>query len=83
MNYFMAVTKEGGLYGWGMNNRLRMGIISSDGVILPTSIPMPAKIKTVACGQWHSLALSETGIAFSAGDGKHGELGRDGGAAFA
>lgn len=83
MNYFLAVSKEGQLFGWGSNTRNRIGMAGpTEGVVRPTLIPIVAKILKVSCGTWHSLALSDAGIVFSAGDGKKGELGRDGGSGF-
>jgi len=83
-NSFMALSHEGALYGWGVNARNRIGASPpSDGNLAPTFISLKAKIVSVSCGSWHTLALSDSGIAFSAGDGKKGELGRSGGSSFA
>ena len=45
---------------------------------VPAKLSFPEPIKTVSCGQWHMLALSTSGVVYSAGSNKNFELGREG-----
>ena len=46
--------------------------------MVPIEIPLGLRIEKVSCGYWHTLCLTDTGIAMSAGYGKNGELARAG-----
>ena len=42
---------------------------------IPTLIPMPKKILSVAIGMYHVIAVTENEEAYSWGHGMHGQLG--------
>lgn len=74
-----ALTDDGQVYGWGTfrSNDGILGFNSSTRVQpTPTLIPYLKKIKHLACGANHVLALSETGAVFSWGSGQQNQLGR-------
>ena len=61
----IAVTKDGALFGWGYNGHgnLGLGHINSP-VLAPTKIQQNItgiKISKVACGDYHTLVLSDSG----------------------
>ena len=61
----LAVTKDGALFGWGYNGHgnLGLGHINSP-VLAPTKIQQNItgiKISKVACGDYHTLVLSDSG----------------------
>ena len=77
MDHVLGVSRHGDLHSFGLNGRGQLG----HGDILPRTQPTLVKglagIKTlsVACGNWHSLALSEFGDVYSFGWNEHGQLG--------
>lgn len=74
-----AVTDDGQVYGWG-TFRSNDGILGFDAQskvqMTPTLIPTLKKIKHLACGDNHVLALDEKGAVFSWGSGQQNQLGR-------
>jgi alpha-tubulin suppressor-like RCC1 family protein len=54
---------------------------ASSDVLLPIRILLPLlnsiKLRSIHCGNRHSIAISEDGVAFSWGDGKFGQLGHN------
>ncbi|PKX99900.1 RCC1/BLIP-II protein [Aspergillus campestris IBT 28561] len=74
-----ALTDEGQVYGWG-TFRSNDGILGFDAdntvQLAPTLIPSLKKIKHLACGDNHVLALNDKGAVFSWGSGQQNQLGR-------
>ncbi|SCU96776.1 LAMI_0F07712g1_1 [Lachancea mirantina] len=72
-NHSFALTREGKLYAWGLNQFGQCGVTSEveDGalVTIPTEVVLPqdVKVKMVAAGEHHSLVLSEDGRLFTFG----------------
>ena len=83
----MAVTSEGDLYTWGLNNYGQLGQ-SSRKDQTTSKIPQlvqftkasesaskKEKVKSVACGSWHSVAVTSEGELYSWGRCDMGQLG--------
>lgn len=85
-NFSMILTEEGNVYSFGSNHKGRLGLgpPKSDGpqkpdesdYFTPQLVPLIKNIVKIECGVWHSIALDQTGQAFSAGYNGYGELGR-------
>ncbi|XP_042235207.1 uncharacterized protein LOC121874922 isoform X2 [Homarus americanus] len=75
-NHMLAVT-DNGVYGWGSNKYGQVGIGGTGRCPRPTLLAsLEGKgIISVACGQFHSLAVSEDGKLYTWGWGVHGQLG--------
>ncbi len=74
-----AVRKTGAVVCWGDNEEGESGQANfAKDVDLPSPIPLPAKVKAVACGTDHSCALLENGAVYCWGDGSDGQLGNGG-----
>ncbi|KAF2553300.1 hypothetical protein F2Q68_00036858 [Brassica cretica] len=75
--FTMALTQEGQLWNWGANSNYELGRGDNLGGWEP--IPVPSlegvRITQIACGGYHSLALTEEGKVLSWGHGGHGQLG--------
>ncbi|KAH7485688.1 putative E3 ubiquitin-protein ligase HERC3 [Phytophthora ramorum] len=73
---------NGHVFAWGSNSRGQLGFLSpatpSTAVEIPTVVAdlRGTYMSSVACGEYHSLALSSDGRVFSWGCNKYGELGR-------
>ncbi|POM75954.1 Hypothetical protein PHPALM_6866 [Phytophthora palmivora] len=73
---------NGHVFGWGSNARGQLGFLSPG--FPSTAIETPSVVgdlrglymSSVACGEYHSLALSSDGRVFSWGCNKYGKLGR-------
>ncbi|PYI12108.1 putative Ran exchange factor Prp20/Pim1 [Aspergillus sclerotiicarbonarius CBS 121057] len=74
-----ALTDDGQVYGWG-TFRSNDGILGFDAShkvqFTPSLIPSLKKIKHLACGDNHVLALNDKGAVFSWGSGQQNQLGR-------
>ncbi|KAK2760365.1 hypothetical protein FQN54_002435 [Arachnomyces sp. PD_36] len=74
-----VLTDEGLVYGWG-TFRGNEGILGFDADSevqnTPVLIPGLKKIKQIACGDNHVLALDDKGAVFSWGSGQQNQLGR-------
>lgn len=58
----LALSKEGQVYAWGGNEYLQCGIDEGyRDVLLPTMCVPNLRVRQVACGGMHSLALTEDG----------------------
>ncbi|OWY98135.1 hypothetical protein PHMEG_00031171, partial [Phytophthora megakarya] len=72
---------NGHVFGWGSNSRGQLGFLSPG--FPSTSVEAPSVVgdlrglymSSVACGEYHSLALSSDGRVFSWGCNKYGKLG--------
>ncbi|XP_010858470.1 PREDICTED: probable E3 ubiquitin-protein ligase HERC6 isoform X2 [Bison bison bison] len=74
----LAVCHKGRVFAWGAASEGQLGIGEfKETTFIPKKIKTLAGIKIiqVACGHYHSLALSEDGQVFSWGTNSHGQLG--------
>lgn len=74
--HVLGVTENGIAYGWGINIDGRLG----DGTTVDKSSPVTViggitNWKQLSAGAYHSLGVTETGIAYSWGSGASGALG--------
>jgi alpha-tubulin suppressor-like RCC1 family protein len=81
-NHALALSSDGTVYAWGSNS---YGQLAQDPAKLPkSSLPVavpfspPQRIRTIACGAQHSLAISTAGELFTFGLDGDGQLGRTG-----
>ncbi|KYQ94330.1 hypothetical protein DLAC_04627 [Tieghemostelium lacteum] len=74
-------TDQGIVYSWGYNYHGQCGNTKNQSVRLPTLIRFPGDgttvIKSISCGESHTLALSEQYQVFSWGCNKWGQLGHN------
>ncbi|XP_043726684.1 probable E3 ubiquitin-protein ligase HERC6 isoform X1 [Cervus elaphus] len=74
----LAVCHKGRVFAWGAASEGQLGIGElKEATFIPKKIKTLAGIKIiqVACGHYHSLALSKDGQVFSWGQNSHGQLG--------
>ncbi|XP_073987726.1 E3 ubiquitin-protein ligase HERC2 isoform X1 [Rhodnius prolixus] len=81
-SYSAAINDKGELFTWGRGNYGRLGHGNSEDVSIPivVSALKGQHIVDVACGSGdaQTLAVTETGLVYSWGDGDYGKLGRGG-----
>ncbi|CAN6205056.1 unnamed protein product [Urochloa humidicola] len=75
--FTMALTSDGQLWSWGANSNFELGRGSNFSDWRPQLVPSLKNIRViqVACGGYHSLALTDEGEVLSWGHGGHGQLG--------
>ena len=77
VDHVLLLTDTGCVYSYGLSTRGQLG----HGDIYPVKEPCLVealagiRVKAIACGNWHSLALSEYGDVYSWGWNEHGQLG--------
>ncbi len=73
----LAITTKGHLLSWGFNDDGELGIGTQTASLRPVRVEFPAgvKVRIVAAGQQHSLAVSTTGQLYGWGFNQDGELG--------
>jgi alpha-tubulin suppressor-like RCC1 family protein len=76
--YFIALTAEGQVWGWGVPKHCRFGINSNDDVKVPTLLPLKIKIIKIAAGNWHSLLIDNEYQIHGCGHNKYGAVGISG-----
>ena len=71
------VSNSGAVYAWGKNNKGQLGLGDTDDRMFPTQVRSlrNQKICYIACGQEHTICLTEDGGVFSFGSGQYGQLG--------
>ncbi|KAG7333755.1 hypothetical protein KOW79_002162 [Hemibagrus wyckioides] len=79
-DHSLALCDSGQVFSWGAGGEGQLGLISPVAKCLkptPAQIHLPLQIPVVqvACGNFHSLALSKGGEVFSWGQNKYGQLG--------
>eukprot|EP01125_Pyxidicula_operculata_P019071 TRINITY_DN688_c0_g1_i2.p1 TRINITY_DN688_c0_g1~~TRINITY_DN688_c0_g1_i2.p1 ORF type:complete len:561 (+),score=101.06 TRINITY_DN688_c0_g1_i2:41-1723(+) len=76
-NFSIALTKTGKLYCWGENKNGQLGLKDTETRITPTRITFfdDKPVKTVGCGDYHTLVITETGDMYAFGNNKYGQLG--------
>ncbi|CAA7406835.1 unnamed protein product [Spirodela intermedia] len=75
--FTMALSSEGKLWSWGANSNYELGRGNNVSDWRPKQISslQDVNIIQVACGGYHSLALTDRGEVLSWGHGGHGQLG--------
>ncbi|XP_006889079.1 PREDICTED: probable E3 ubiquitin-protein ligase HERC4 isoform X3 [Elephantulus edwardii] len=74
----LALNDKGQLYAWGLDTDGQLGLLGSEECIrVPRNIKSLSDIQIVqvACGYYHSLALSKASEVFCWGQNKYGQLG--------
>lgn len=75
----VAVSSDGDVYSWGCGEEgaTGLGAASLDSVVavLPTLVNGVERVKSVACGSRHTLALTEEHTLYAWGWGTYGQLG--------
>ncbi|KAF2075423.1 hypothetical protein CYY_003252 [Polysphondylium violaceum] len=76
-DHSMALDDLSTLYVWGNGSGGRLGLGTSDVVQVPTVLKFFTEIlvKSIACGQEHSMVLTQDGQVYSWGNGLMGKLG--------
>lgn len=79
----LATDVNGHVFAWGSNTRGQLGFLThssaeSPTVVTPTLVTdlRGTYVSSVACGEYHSLALSSSGRVFSWGCNRYSKLGR-------
>ncbi|XP_044798112.1 probable E3 ubiquitin-protein ligase HERC4 isoform X7 [Bubalus bubalis] len=74
----LALNDKGQVYAWGLDSDGQLGLLGSEECIrVPRNIKSlsDVQIVQVACGYYHSLALSKASEVFCWGQNKYGQLG--------
>lgn len=75
----MAVNEWGQLFSWGSNTSGQCGLENDSSATYPSPKLVKSlatkQIVQIACGQFHSLALTNSGELYSFGSNLHGQLG--------
>lgn len=77
----LALSRDGNVWAWGKNGWGQCGVDSVTATVLPTLVKFPSTdrgpvvITQVACGGYHSLALSAAGPVYAWGRNTFGQLG--------
>src|SRR5262249_37934154 len=75
----LALRTHGTIYAWGDNTSGQLGVSridsSPDGSPTPVKLLAGIKIKALAAGKYHSLAVGSDGTVYAWGDNTAGELG--------
>jgi E3 ubiquitin-protein ligase HERC2 len=74
-----AVTAKGRLYTWGVGGSGQLGQGTFANMLVPTLVPAGglegAPALMVACGTYHTLAVTRAGALYACGYGENGQLG--------
>ena len=62
---------------WGNNPHGQLGLGHYDVVLTPTQVKGLPKIKKIACGSWHTMALDNSGKVWTWGRNENGMLGNN------
>ena len=72
-----AVTSDGQVYTWGLNDHGKLGVAGgADGILpAPMQSSVPEAVVVVSLGGTHSVFVTNSGSAFTCGANAHGQLG--------
>jgi hypothetical protein len=75
-SHSLVLARDGRVWGWGQNDHGQLGLGDTAPRAAPCAVEweMPA-VAAVACGEWHSLALTADGLLYAWGMGAYGQLG--------
>ncbi|XP_055153000.1 E3 ISG15--protein ligase HERC5 isoform X2 [Symphalangus syndactylus] len=75
----MALSMSGNIYSWGKNEFGQLGLGHTESKDYPSLIEAldNQKVEFLACGGSHSALLTQDGLLFTFGAGKHGQLGHN------
>ena len=73
--FTLTYDRAGLLYGFGNNQKYRMGLEKGENYLIPTQIGYMRNIVQVACGDWHSVVRDREGGCWGVGYNKNGCLG--------
>ena len=73
----MAISNEGKIYSWGMNDLGQLGNGNTNSLLVPTPISITGnpEFDEISVGGYHTLVLDTEGNIWSWGKGQYGELG--------
>jgi len=74
-NFYLAVSSNGQLYGWGNTKYSRFGIVSNEDIPIPKQIPIKIQAKIISAGNWHSMVIDSNSRVYSVGHNKQGACG--------
>lgn len=74
----LAVTSDGKLYSWGLNNNYQLGNGNNITSSTPTQVGNDSDWVDVACGDYHSIAIKTNGKAYSWGRNVENQCGLSG-----
>ncbi|XP_076669800.1 RCC1 and BTB domain-containing protein 1 isoform X2 [Andrena cerasifolii] len=75
-SHVLALTYDGQVYSWGNNNKFQLG--NNHNSTYPTVTPthvlelLSTTVVDIACGKFHSVALTANGEVYQWGENKHG-----------
>jgi hypothetical protein len=71
----LVLTNYGNVYAWGLNSCGQIGNGTNNRCQLtPFKVNNDIKFKTISCGGWHSMGLTEKDLAFGWGSSEFGRL---------
>ncbi|XP_040093813.1 E3 ISG15--protein ligase HERC5 isoform X2 [Oryx dammah] len=75
----MALSMSGNVYSWGRNDCGQLGLGHTYNKDSPSYIEAldDQKVEFLACGGSHTALLTKSGLVFTFGDGKYGQLGHN------
>ena len=75
-DHTIAIDTEGYLYAWGedLDGQLGFGTVSEDGIYTPTKVG-DKTWKSIACGNFHTIAIDTEGYLYAWGSNDDGQLG--------
>ncbi len=74
---FSVFVSNNNIYGVGNNYSGQIGQFININVNIPEKIKINGKIKTIACGAYHTLILTSDKIVYGLGDNSYGQLYQD------
>ncbi|MEK5209512.1 RCC1 domain-containing protein [Psychrobacillus sp. FSL H8-0510] len=75
MKHALAITSDGSVYAWGLNDKGQLGDGTTTSRTMPTKINGMSNAVAVEAGSNHSLAITSDGSVYAWGDNKYGQLG--------
>ena len=73
--FYLAVTSQGQLFGWGNNKYHRFGLPNDEDIPVPKPIPLKVQAIIIAAGNWHSMLIDQDSHVWASGHNKQGACG--------